>query len=289
MKFNPITDDIYVLKTPFGEVTSAVTLLQTKEGLVLIDSGADDQTVREEILPALDELGAKKTDIRYLLCTHTHGDHIGGHHLLRQLYPKMRIVATQKQAVKLADPLAYNIRIRSVYPKYSAPPSYGLQGVAADIVMQDGDRIAGLQVVPAAGHDSDCVCWLDEASGTLITGDSLQGSGTDAQGIALYTDLRVYRETLERVASVGAERIVAGPDFRVSGEFAQGRASCAELVKRCYAVTEEYDRILRSLGKTDNISAAKELIRRTGGKMPQYLFLALYTVDAHFQYADSEK
>ena len=123
MKFERFCDHVYVLRTPFGAVTSAVTLVEGKEGCTLIDSGANDETVRSCILPALREFGADGRDMCRLLCTHTHGDHIGGHFMLKQLFPDMEIVVTERQAPKVADPLLYNIRIRSVYPAYSAPPS----------------------------------------------------------------------------------------------------------------------------------------------------------------------
>ncbi len=282
MKFERFCDHIYVLRTPFGAVTSAVTLVEGKEGCTLIDSGANDETVRSCILPALREFGADGRDMRRLLCTHTHGDHIGGHFMLKQLFPDMEIVVTERQAPKVADPLLYNIRIRSVYPAYSAPPSYGLRGVAADRVLMEGGRVAGLVSVPAAGHDDDCVGWLHEASGTLISGDALQGGGTETQGIALYFDLDAYRKTLERMEKIGAERILAAHDFRLAGAQAESSAACRAYIDCCRAVTEEYDRILHEIGSTGTPKAAEILIERTGGKMPEYLFLAMYTVDAHY-------
>ena len=38
------------------------------------------------LIPALEEIGMKPGDIDWLLCTHVHGDHIGGHHALHEKY-----------------------------------------------------------------------------------------------------------------------------------------------------------------------------------------------------------
>lgn len=283
IRFISVGNEVYVLKTPFGQVTSAVTLVNGKEGAVLIDSGANDATVDECIVPALQDLGVRKGDIHYLLCTHTHGDHIGGHFRLKEIYPQAQIVATEEQAPKLADPLRFNIAIRSRYPRYSSPPSSGLRGVTPDLVLKGGERAGGLVCVPAPGHDTDSVCWLEEKSGTLVSGDSLQGGGTDTQGIALYFDLEMYRKTLKDLRGLGAAKIVAGHDFNVVGGLAQGKEESAAFIEKCRRVTEEYDAFLRTLKTRDPAVAARELIQKTGGKEPKYLFLAMYTVDAHFR------
>lgn len=67
-----------------------------------------------------------------------------------------------------------------------------------------------MRLVTTPGHDTDTVCWLDERSGTLITGDSLQLNGTVTQGIALVMDLPGYLATLKKLKQLPIRRIVAG-------------------------------------------------------------------------------
>lgn len=99
---------------------------------------------------------------------------------------------------KLADPLKYSRLIRATFPAYSPEAPASLRGVTADALLDEGGTLAGyLRLVTTPGHDTDTVCWLDERSGTLITGDSLQLNGTVTQGIALVMDLPGYLATLK--------------------------------------------------------------------------------------------
>lgn len=97
----------------------------------------------------------------------------------------------------MENPVPYAIETRTKFPSHSPAPQSYLQGVPVDRILEDGEVIAGrLQVIHTPGHDDDCVCWYDIPTGTLITGDSLQGNGTPAQGIGFYKDLESHANSL---------------------------------------------------------------------------------------------
>lgn len=56
----------------------------------------------------------------------------------------------------------------------------------------------GLCVYPMAGHTSDCIGVLDTRTGTLITGDGLQGAGVGKYRCSV-KDSTAYLETLTRI------------------------------------------------------------------------------------------
>ena len=75
-RFERVCGDLHVLRVPFGNVWTAVVLAGSKEGgCVLIDSANCAERVDDTIVPALEKMGLSLSDVRYLLCTHTHGDH----------------------------------------------------------------------------------------------------------------------------------------------------------------------------------------------------------------------
>ena len=99
-KFEKIVGDLYLLKVPFSNVWTGV-ILSTGETdgsgrKVLIDSSNQRERVDDTIVPALAEMGLKLTDVSVLLCTHTHGDHIGGHARIRELAPDVKIYCYDK-------------------------------------------------------------------------------------------------------------------------------------------------------------------------------------------------
>ena len=285
LHFEELYPDIYLLKVPFSGLWTGVVLVKGEENC-LIDSGAKDADVDQHILPALEELGLTLDSIKWLLNTHSHGDHIGGHARIRNL-ANLSVAAHTSSAPKVEDPVPYAIETRTKFPDHSPAPQSYLQGVPVDRVMEDAEVIAGrLQVIHTPGHDNDCVCWYDIPTKTLITGDSLQGNGTPAQGIGFYKNLEEYSSSLKKLRQMPIDNIICGHEYdeigwNISGAEAVSKAlqCCADAVDRYHAfVLQQY-----RAGKTDPVELALELIRTHGCAMPEKLFLALYTVTQHLE------
>lgn len=288
--FEKIINGIYRLEVPFGTCWTGIVFIPGEEN-VLIDSAASDSAVDEYLVPALGDMGYNLSDIKYLLCTHTHGDHVGGHFRIRELCPDIKMVCWENSADKLRDPLKYNIAIRKVFPEYSAPPSTTLKGVEPDIVLGEYDDVAGLRLIPAKGHDNDTACWYHLSTKTMITGDSLQANGTVSQGCALYMYLPEYRATLARLDCIDIENIITGHDYLPVGSSAVGKEKSCEYLAKCAELVEYYkDFIRRELKKKKTApEIATALIGDIKGVLPPYLFLPLYTVTEHLKELKNEK
>lgn len=282
-KFRKIVDDVYILETPSGGVWSGIVFIDGEEK-ILIDSGDCAENIDNLLCPALEALGYSLKDIVWLCNTHCHGDHVGGHHRILEL-ADIQVAAYVKSCPKIKDPLKYAKLLRAAYPEFSPPASSALKGVEVDRILQDGDIIGGrLKVISTPGHDTDCVSFYDTKTKTLITGDSLQGNGTATQGTALYMDLDVYRNTLEKLMGMDTENIISGHPYLFSGDMAVGKAEVEAYLKRCRDITDIYDMYIRSqvqAGCTDKVKLAEGLIKHMNNKKPAFLFLPLYTVDAH--------
>lgn len=280
-EFVNIAPDIYRLRVPFSGTWTGVVLVRGTQN-ILIDSAASASDVDRYIVPALKKLGMSLPDIRYLACTHCHGDHVGGHARIRELCPSILTACYFASQDKLADPLKYSRLIRAAFPSHSPEAPASLRGVAADTLLEEGGVLAGyLRLVATPGHDTDTVCWLDERSGTLITGDSLQLNGTVTQGIALVMDLPGYLATLKKLKQLPISRIVAGHDYLPLGSLAEGFGAATAYIDACASCMDEYEAFLRNawnMGEHEPASLARGLIAKVGGVMPDFLFLPLYTV-----------
>jgi glyoxylase-like metal-dependent hydrolase (beta-lactamase superfamily II) len=89
--FIEIVNGIYLLKTPLPPVWSGILLVRGQRNY-LIDSGANAAVAREVLLPALERTGLQMKDVTWLLTTHCHGDHIGGHAPLKKI-GKLKVAA----------------------------------------------------------------------------------------------------------------------------------------------------------------------------------------------------
>lgn len=281
--FEKIAEGIYILKIPFGPVWTGVVLVRG-EKTCLIDSGATARDVEEYIVPPLAQMDLQPGDIDWLLNTHCHGDHIGGHRRLWEL-GQMNVAAFALAAPKVTDPVPYAIRIRTRFPRYSPPPQSQLQGVPVTKVLQDGERLGDrLRVLHTPGHDDDCVCWYDEPTKTLITGDSLQANGTICQGIGFYQNLPGYAASLERLQAMDIKTIVCGHDYDGIGWCISGEQQVAAALDKCRQYVESYHRFILARdqnGAGDSAAIARELIDTLGCGQPEKLFMALYTVEQH--------
>ncbi|MBN2643359.1 MAG: MBL fold metallo-hydrolase [Victivallales bacterium] len=283
--FEEIVPGVKRLKSPFSDSWSGIVLIKGTEN-ILIDSGASAQVVDDFLIPALKAEGLKPDDIHWLLNTHCHGDHIGGHYRFRQR-SKAKIAAWRGSLDKMRDPLKYSKLIRARFPEFSPPPPPVLNGVEPDILLNDNEVVAErLRLLHTPGHDNDTVCWLDEATKTLISGDTLQANGTVLQGIGFYQDLTAYRSSLQRLLAMQMDNLITGHDYIPCGSVAIGREKVKTYLEKCLYLTELYDKFTAEImahGEREPTKIARRLIKQAGGTEPEYLFLALYTVSEHIK------
>lgn len=287
-QFTRVVDDVYLLKVPFTGVWTGVTLVLGDGGPLLVDSGGSAETVDSTVVPALAAMGLTLADVDSVLATHIHGDHVGGIARMRELAPSIKVGVLRESDRRMREPLAYSIQIRAKFPEHSAAPPPVLDGVAPDLLLEDGDMVGPLRVLHTPGHDTDACCYLDERTGTLITGDSLQLNGTISQGCALLFDPVRYLPSLQRLLSLPIQNIVCGHPYLPYGELAIGEEASRRLLGAavgCYEHDRGFVAGMTAAGVTDVHEIARALVQAVGGVEPAKLFLPMHTVAA-YQEAD---
>lgn len=202
MKITQLLPDIWRLEVPFEDIYTAVFVLRTRQGCLLIDSATTDEDVEIHILPALASLGLS-TSPRALLLTHGHGDHAGGARRLAQAFPEMQILAHEEVG---------ELPLRRI---------------------EDNELLCGrLRVLHLPGHTRHCVGFLDEKTNSLFSGDCLQlhGVGRYRNGIGHPT---LYKESLQRLSQLAPYRIFASHEYDPLGSVAQGHAAVEHYLAEC--------------------------------------------------------
>lgn len=132
-----IFDGLYYVGT--GYVSSY--LIRTSDGLILVDALHDDFT--EQSLRQIGELGFDVGDIRYLIVSHGHRDHVGGATAVLRASPNAR-VAMSAEDWKIA---------RDQFP-----------GLRQDMVVEDGDTLTlgdvTLRFLVTPGHTPGVTSFL---------------------------------------------------------------------------------------------------------------------------------
>ena len=291
MSFEEVLPGVFLLRVPFSIVWTGIVLIRGKRNY-LIDSSHENPEIH--LLPALAELGMKPGDVDWLLNTHCHGDHIGGHHALVSEFG-LKTAVIREGAESLRDPAKVAIRIRTKFPDDSPPPQSYLKGVEPDKVLAEGEWLDDrFTPIWTPGHERDCVCWYDRETKTAFTGDSLQANGTPTQGIGFYQSLPDYRASLAKLKGYDIENLVCGHEYAGIGDVIRGKAAVTAALETCTRYVALYGERLTSyvsslpssvsrLPSPDPVALADRLIAEVGCGKPEKRFLALYTVTEHLK------
>lgn len=140
----------------------------------LIDSG--HVLERPLLLAELRREGLAPRDLTGLLLTHRHSDHAGNAAFLQRA--GVRVHAHARDAAVLAGraprPVMSFDRSRLVASLFGQLENHAPAApLEVDVALEEGDRVAGLEVHAVPGHTEGSVFYRHEASEVLLSGDTL--------------------------------------------------------------------------------------------------------------------
>ena len=170
-------------------------------GIVVIDTGMPD--AESGIAEAVEALGGTFADVRDIILTHLHMDHVGSLFAIAEHAPLAEIYAGGPDS-----------------PDIRAPRR--VQGLG------EGDYVQDLQIFATPGHTPGHVSVFHEGSGTLFVGDAAVSAdgGVERSPEAFTSDAARAEESLERLAALDPERML----FSHGAEIASPVQSLARLL-----------------------------------------------------------
>lgn len=164
-----------------GSEALASYLITTPEGHILLDTGINE--MHDLIRANIETLGFKVEDIRFMLSSHAHWDHIEGHAAMKR--------ATGAQVVALGGDA---VALESGRDN-SALGAVGWEPVEVDRVVEDGDTLTlggtTLRALWVPGHTQGATMWMTMVQEDGQTYDvAFRGGEIPNAGVALVDNPR---------------------------------------------------------------------------------------------------
>ncbi len=158
-----------------GAVNISSHIIVTPEGLILLDTGT------QEMLPGirtnLGKLGYTLQDVKIILSSHAHWDHVEGHATIKEL-SGAKVMAVGEDAEAIASGI-----------DNSAAGASGWNPTEVDRVLKDGDKVTlggvTMQAHLTPGHTKGCTAWTTtveedgESYSVLFVGGTGINSGVE--------------------------------------------------------------------------------------------------------------
>ena len=190
-----------------GAKNIASYLVVTPQGSILIDTGTTEMT--PVITANIEKLGFKVRDIKIMLSSHAHFDHIGGHAAMKKL-TGARVMAIKQDADAL-----------EAGKDLSPLGDEGWTAVKVDRILKDGDTVAlggtTLRAVWAPGHTPGCTVWtttVPDAGKTYSV--AIFGCGGPNGGVKLVGNQRFPTLVDDTLATFRKLKMLK-PDIYVTG------------------------------------------------------------------------
>lgn len=225
-----MTVDIHPLASPWGRFGLYSFFLDAPEPAI-VDTGIATSPA-EGMAPALAALGRSISDVRWILLTHGHIDHVGGAHALWELTGRRaEIVIGEADAPLLGSRRAHvqdYLDVRAGYlrdpdgeARQTAMAAGAISGeleptrlVRGGETLSLGDVTVSVHAIP--GHTVGSVAYVVDGQDDVFVGDAVQVHGA-ANGFPGYADPRAYRASLEHLRDVVAPRhLYLGHPYRTA-------------------------------------------------------------------------
>lgn len=203
-----LADGVWRIPTAPGDMINSFALAGSDGGVTIVDAGLKLALARKRLVVGLAAIGAGPADVRRVVVTHAHPDHVGGLAALVE-QTGCEVLAHERESVYLRDGRS---------PRIRRGRSRGFPKVIVTTEFQHGALLpGGLRAVHTPGHSPGHTALLHEDSGVLFTGDAvINVRGVHYAPGFLCTDADRNRQSADQLGELDFEvaAFAHGPELR---------------------------------------------------------------------------
>jgi glyoxylase-like metal-dependent hydrolase (beta-lactamase superfamily II) len=205
-----IDDDLFFLQHPTRPGWfCGITVVVGSQSLGLVDTGFEE-TVRDYLLPFLNEIGRDPADISMVYNTHGDGDHVQGNAAVKEL-GDAKIACHEVEASSITH---------------------------VDLSLKDGDTLAlgdrTFTVVHCPGHRPGNSCLFDRVGSLLISGDTIVGTRSEL----IRMGAEPYIASLRKILGLAPATVVMSHPFAPAGKNVLAGDEVAEMIEASIKIAE---------------------------------------------------
>ncbi|MCM3767123.1 MBL fold metallo-hydrolase [Neobacillus niacini] len=233
---NNLTNSVRVIpiECKFGPISAFAYYIDAPEPAI-IDTGVN-VSVAQDIEPTLAKHGIRIEDIRWILLTHGHVDHLGGAYALWEKTGRQaKVVIPKKEARLVSDKNEHIVDYKALQGKYIIDREIQEKhitmlttdiggSIEPNLEVVDGDSInlggdITVKVIETPGHSIGSVTFVLNGLDWAFAADAVQMYG-GASGLPTIENPCDYRKSVQRlIEEVRPKRLFLGHPFRnIDGE-----------------------------------------------------------------------
>lgn len=297
--YREVLPGVYLLELPlpFSLGLVNVYLVRLDNGYLLIDCGMETDACFSAWESVREGMGLKWSDIRQILLTHIHPDHMGLAHKLLRLtgaslllhHADARLLAevseTEKYRMwqdKVLQSAGVPQKLIAMITKSLASVQHSFHRLAPNVMLEGCERIpagiGNLEVIWTPGHSPGHVCLYNRAHRVLFSGDHMLEHITPNIGWQPGRDaLGEFLSSLDRIAQLEVDLVLPSHGAPFTGHREWVRKTQEHHAERCERILQ----LLNGTAKTPHELVLKLWDRQLS---PFHYRFALFEVLAHLEY-----
>ncbi len=279
-----ITERIHRLEIPFQIKISETELLERKvniyilfgKQITIIDTGIKGS--EKIIFDYIIQSGRKVEEIKYVLLTHTHADHMGSVKAIKE-YTNCRVGVHAAESEWL-------LNIDKQYKERPIPNFYDLvEGSCKyDFLLNDNDILdldeqLKIKVLHTPGHSSGSVSFLLQQDNALFTGDAIPVAGQ----LPIYDNWKASLASLEKIENLPYARFLL-PAWDEPRKNDEVQIAISEGFEVIYQIHSYYLNQMKAMSKNFSIEIlAKKAFSQLQFSSENYNPLFIRTLKSHIE------